>query len=227
MAGRGKWISQIRQTYSIAKQGDPRIGWILAGLFLGTLAIFVVVAILLPVGTITMWMIIVLGFSTALLVTSFVFGRRAEKAAYGAIAGQTGAAAAVLDSLRGGWFTTPAVAVTKNEDLVHLVVGRPGVVLVGEGSPNRVKHLLSNTRRKYERWAPETPFTEIIVGEGENEVPLPKLQRTLGKMPKVMRPGEVTELRNRLEAATKANSPVPIPKGPMPRNARMPRPPKM
>ena len=129
--------------------------------------------------------------------------------------------------MRGGWFTTPAVAVTKNEDLVHLVVGRPGVVLVGEGSPNRVKHLLSNTRRKYERWAPEAPFTEVIVGEGDGEIPLPKLQRALTKMPKVMRPAEVTELRNRLEAATKANSPVPVPKGPMPRNARMPRPPKM
>ena len=220
---RWKWLSQIRQTYGIAKQGYPRIGWILAGIFLGIIAVFVIAGLLIPMGTATRVLVIVVGVSAALLATSYVFGRVAEKSAYASIAGQTGAAAAVLESMRGGWFTTPAVAVTKSEDLVHLVVGRPGVILVGEGAPSRVKHLLANTKRKYERWVPETPFHEIIVGEGEGEVPLPKLQRKLQRMPKVMRPAEVTEVRKRLEAATKANGPVPVPKGPLPKNARVPR----
>jgi hypothetical protein len=219
-------IAQIRQTYQIAKRSDPKLGWILLALFFGTLVIFLVAALLLPVGTITKVLIIVLGLSSALLVTSYVFGRRAEKAAYSQIAGQPGAAAAVLSSMRGAWFTTPAVAANKNEDLVHLVVGRPGVILVGEGSPTRLPHLMLNQRKKLERWVPDTPFHEVMVGEGEGEVPLPKLQRKLMKMPKVIRPAEVTEVRRKLEAATKASNPLPIPKGPMPKNARMPRPPK-
>ncbi|MDQ1249088.1 MAG: hypothetical protein QG597_3462 [Actinomycetota bacterium] len=219
-------IAQIRQTYQIAKRSDPKLGWILIALFFGTLAIFVVAALLLPVGTITKVLIIVLGLSTALLVTSYIFGRRAEKAAYSQIAGQPGAAAAVLSSMRGAWFTTPAVAVNKNEDMVHMVIGRPGVILVGEGSPTRVTHLMRNQHKKLERWVPETPFHEVIIGEGEGEVPLTKIQRTLLKMPKVLRPAEVTDVRTKLEAATKANNPLPIPKGPMPKNARMPRPPK-
>jgi hypothetical protein len=178
------------------------------------------------VGTLTTILIIVLGISTALLVTSYVFGRRAEKAAYSQIAGQPGAAAAVLSSMRGAWFTTPAVAVNKNEDLVHMVIGRPGVILVGEGAPTRVPHLMLNQRKKLERWVPETPFHEVIVGDGDGQVPLAKVQRTLMKMPKVLRPAEVTEVRRKLDAATKANNPLPIPKGPMPKNARMPRPPR-
>lgn len=220
-------LAQIRQTYQITKRTDPKIGWLLLAIFVGTLAVFIAAALLLPVGTITTILIIVLGLSTALLVTSFVFGKRAEKAAYSQIEGQPGAAAAVLQSLRGGWFTTPAVAVTKNEDLVHMVVGRPGVVLVAEGSPSRVRHLLANQRKKTERWVPETPIHEVIVGDGDGEVRLNKLQSTLTKMPRVLRPAEVTEVRRRLDAASKAaGGPLPVPKGPMPKNARVPRPPK-
>ena len=223
--GNGR-IKQIIETYRITKQSDPRIGWILLGLFLGTLAIFVIAALLLPLGALTKGLVILLGVSVALLVTSFVFGKRAEKAAYAQIAGRAGAAAAVLNSLRSGWFTTPAVAVTKNEDLVHRVVGRPGVILVGEGSPTRVKHLLATERKKTERWVPEVPITEIIVGDGEGEVPLAKLQRTVMKEPRVLRPAEVTEIRRRLEAASKNSNPLPIPKGPLPKNSRVQRPPR-
>ncbi|MFI0433161.1 MAG: DUF4191 domain-containing protein [Candidatus Nanopelagicales bacterium] len=220
------WWTTIRQTYKIAKRNDPKIGWILAGIFLGVVAIFVIGALLLPMGTITKVLVIVLGVSVALLATSFVFGRRAERAAYSEIAGQTGAAAAVLDSMRGAWFTTPAVAVTKNEDLIHMVIGRPGVILVGEGAPSRIKHLMANQHKKTERWVPETPITEIYVGDGEGEVPLPKLQRHLNKMPKVLRPAEVTEVRRKLEAAQRTASPVPIPKGPVPKSGRAARQPK-
>lgn len=219
-------IAQIRQTYTLTKKSDPNIGWILLGISVGVLAVFVIAALLLPLGTFTRVLVIVLGVSVALLAASFVFGRRAERSAYAQIAGQPGAAAAVLNSLRGGWFTTPAVAVTKNEDLVHMCIGRPGVVLVGEGSPTRVRHLMANQRKKTERWAPDTPITEIIVGEGNDQVPLPKLQRAMAKLPRVMRPAEVTELRRRLEAAVKAGNQVPIPKGPVPKNARAARPPK-
>lgn len=219
-------LSQIRQTYQITKRTDPRIGWLLLAIFVGVWALFIVGAFIFAQGTLTRIMVIVLGFTTALLATSFIFGKRAEKSAYSQIADQPGAGAAVLESLRGGWFTTPAVAVTKNQDLLHMVVGRPGVILVAEGSPSRVKHLLTSQRKKVERWVPETPVHEIIVGDGEGEVPLTKLNRTVTRLPRVMRPAQVTEVRRRLDAATKSGSQLPVPKGPLPKNARVPRPPK-
>ena len=53
--------------------------------------------------------------------------------------GQPGAAAAALRMLRRGWKTDPAIAFTKQQDVVHRVVGPPGIVLIGEGNPNRLR----------------------------------------------------------------------------------------
>lgn len=221
-----KRLAQIKQTYDITKRTYPRIGLLLLGIFLGVWAVFIIATLLLSNSWLTRSLFILLGFTTALLATSYIFGKKAENAAYSQIAGQPGAAAAVLQSLRGGWFTTPAVAVTKNQDILHMVVGRPGVLLVAEGSPSRVGHLLSSQRKKVERWVPDVPITEIVVGDEDGEIPLTKLTKIVRKQPRVLAPAEVTEVRRRLDAATKTNSPLPVPKGPLPKTARMPRPPK-
>ena len=68
-----------------------------------------------------------------LLAGTFWFSRRAMKAAYKQIEGQPGAAGAVVGSMRGGWIVTPGVAVSKQQDLITRVVGKPGVILIGEG----------------------------------------------------------------------------------------------
>ena len=83
-----------------------------------------------------------IGLMLGVLAATIVFGKRAEKAAFSQVDGQPGAAAAALNMLRKGWTVTPAVAVTRNQDIVHRAVGRPGVVLVGEGSPSRVPALI-------------------------------------------------------------------------------------
>ncbi len=86
-----------------------------------------------------------------ILAALIVFGRRAEKAAYAQVEGQTGAAAGALQMLKRGWDVKPAVAFTKNQDIVHRVVGRPGIILVGEGNPTRVKNLLAAEKKKHAR----------------------------------------------------------------------------
>ena len=111
-----------------------------------------------------------------------IFGRRAQRAAYDQMDGQRGSAAAALNMLRRGWKVDPAIAFTKQQDVVHRVVGPPGIVLVGEGNPTRVKQLLVNERRKHERVAAETPIHEVVCGRGEGEVPLPKLVRHVQKL---------------------------------------------
>ena len=80
------------------------------------------------------YMMIPLGVVLGALVAFIIFGRRAQKSVYRKAEGQTGAAAWALDNLRGKWRVTPGVAATGHFDAVHRVIGRPGVIFVGEGS---------------------------------------------------------------------------------------------
>lgn len=212
-------LAQIRQTYQMTKSSDPRIGWILLGWFLLPLAIAVVVSLLL-----NNWWLVPLGFTTGLLIAAIVLGRRAERAAYAQIEGQPGAAAAVLNTLGKGWFVAPAVAVTKNQDIVHRVIGRPGVILVGEGTGSRITNALRSERQREARFVPDVEFHEIVMGREEGQVPIGSIVETVKKMEKTLTPGQVTEVRRRLEALT--NSPLPMPKGPIPKSTRAMRPPR-
>ncbi len=212
-------LAQIRQTYQMTKQSDPRIGWILLGWLLLPMAVTAVVVAL--TGD---WWLMLLGFTTGLLIAAIVLGRRAERAAYAQIEGQPGAAAAVLNTLSKGWFVTPAVTVTKNQDIVHRVIGRPGVILIGEGTGSRIGNALRSERQREARYVPDVEFHEFIVGNDEGQVPLAKLVKTVRKLNKTLTPGQVTEVRRRLEALS--NAPLPMPKGPIPKSTRAMRPPR-
>jgi len=215
-APRGR-IAQIRETYRLTRKADPALPWIMLGLFVAVFGAFLLIGFLLK--SMLFWGVI--GFPFALLAVTYVFGRRAETAAYAAVEGQPGAAASVLTTLRKGWYVTPAVAVNRNQDFVHRVIGRPGVILVSEGPPTRAAGLLANERKRTARYVGDTPITEIQCGDGDGQVPLRKLQRVIMKQPRALRPAQVSALRKRLDALTA--TPLPIPKGPMPKNARMPR----
>jgi hypothetical protein len=215
-------IKQLIEAYRFTRKEDRWIGWVLLAAFVGP---FLVV---LGIGSATGHPILgaMFGVSVGLLVAMIIFGRRAEKAAYGSIKGQAGAAAAPLNLLKRGWTVTPAVAVTRNQDVVHRVVGRPGVVLVGEGSPSRVTNLLHQEKRKVARVAPEVPIHEIVAGDGDGQVSLRKLNRAVTKLPKALTGAQVSELNYRLKALANQQGQFPIPKGPMPKNVKMPRAPR-
>jgi hypothetical protein len=213
-----KRLQQLLQAYRITKKSDPRIGLILLGVFL--LAALVVGGI----GSLYDPVIgVMLGLPAGLLAAMFVFGRRAEKAAYAQVEGQPGAAAASLGMLRKGWEVKPGVAFTKNQDIVHRVVGRPGIVLVGEGNPNRVRNLLVVEKKKHARMVDEVPIFDIVAGEGEGEVPIKKLPRHIMKLPRSLRPADVTDVLQRLRALDAMRPQAPIPKGPMPQSAKAAR----
>jgi hypothetical protein len=212
-------IQQFRQTYQLTKKTDPRIGlWILgAFLVVGALG-FVVFEFLLPSkGTVGLVMAIVGALLFGSLAALIIFGRRAQKSAYSQMEGQRGAAGAALRMLRRGWrvYEEP-VAVTKQMDVVYRVVGPPGIVLVGEGNANRVRQLMANERRKHERVAADTPIHEVVCGDGEGEVPLPKLVKNVQKLGRDVKPAEMTDILNRLKALDANRSPIPMPKGPVP-----------
>ena len=218
---RFKTLKQIGQTYSITRKSDRALPWVILGTLIGTALPLILVAQLLFDSTFSKLITTSLAISTSLLATVYVFGKRAEKAAYARIEGQPGAAAAVLNTLRKGWFVTPAVAVTRNQDLVHRVIGPVGIVLVGEGSPSRVAQLLESEKIKAKRIAGDIPVASLIVGNGEGLITFKKLNKTIMKMGKKISPAESRELRNRFGAS--GASALPIPKGAMPKGMRIPR----
>jgi len=211
-------LKQIALVYSMTKKSDPRIGLILLGLFVAVVAVaFVVLTLLLP-GT---WVLsLVTALMMGVLAVLIVFGRRAQKAQYAQIEGRPGAAAAALGQLRRGWKVEPGIAFNKNQDLVHRVVGPPGIVLVGEGSQQRLKTLLASERRKHERVASETPIFEVVSGDGPGAVPIPKLTRHVTKLGRNIKPAEMTDVLQRLKALDATRSNIPIPKGPIPTNLK-------
>ena len=220
-------FGRIRSTLSSLAQNWAMTQRVYKALPLEVAAFFLVAAVVvaIPVGLFLNWITaILIAIPAGLLAGTFWFSRRAMKAAYSQIEGQPGAAAAVIQSLRGGnWQVTPAVAVNKNQDMVSRVVGRPGVILVSEGPSSRVVHMLANERKRTARWLPEIPIYEIQVGDGEDQIRLTQLQKSLTKLPRNLRGSEITEVRRRLDALGNAATSMPIPKGPMPTSARQVR----
>ncbi|MFD7734111.1 DUF4191 domain-containing protein [Kitasatospora phosalacinea] len=213
-------LAQIRQAYVMTKQVDTKIGLIIAGVGLLTFGVFLAIGFALdhPI------YLGILGFVVAVLAVAIVFGRRAERAAFGQMEGQPGAVAAVLGNIRRGWSSnqTP-VAVTRNQDAVYRAVGRAGIALIGEGNPNRVRPLLASEKKKMSRVVGDIPVHDIVVGNGEGEIPLKKLQIHLMRLPRSISAAQVTETNDRLRALGDLLSKAPIPKGPMPKGARMPK----
>ena len=122
----------------------------------------------------------------------------------------------MLMAIRKGWTTTPAVAVARNQDMVHRSVGRAGIVLTGEGSQS-VRQMMADEKKKAERFAPGVPVIEILVGNEDGRIPIQKLQRHMRRLPKKLSAHQMREVRARLKAV--GGMSMPIPKGPMPTRA--------
>jgi hypothetical protein len=129
----------------------------------------------------------------------------------------------VLQQMRGDWTVTPAVNGNRNLDVVHRAVGRPGVILVGEGDPSRVAALIATERKKTARVAFEVPIFDFQVGTGEGQIPVRKLQSKVMRLPRNLKAPAVRDLNNRLKALQPT---LAMPKGPLPRNARQPKMPR-
>jgi len=204
----------FRDAYKVTRSVKPWIGLALIATFVIVLAIGISLGILFnhPVygGFVTV--------PVAALASMFLFTRVAGAAAYTNIEGQIGAGASVLMAIRKGWTTTPAVAVNRQQDMVHRSVGRAGIVLTGEGG-FAVRQMLQDEKRKAERFAPGVPITEILVGDGEGQVPIRKLQKRLTKLPKKLSAHQMREVRARLKAV--GGMSMPIPKGPMPKGIKI------
>jgi hypothetical protein len=212
-------LKQIRMVASLVNQSNKRALPVTIGSGVAVIVVLVVVGLLIGQAA----FLIPLGVLLGVLTIVILFGRFAQAAQYSAIEGQPGAAAAVLQSMRGGWTVTPAVNGNRNLDVVHRAVGRPGVVLVGEGAPGRVAGLLAAERKKTARVAFDIPIFEFQVGNEEGQIPVSKLQRKVMRLPRNLKPAAVSDLNHRLKALAPT---LQMPKGPIPKGARQPRMPR-
>jgi hypothetical protein len=209
-------VAQVKAVWTMTRENDPKAIPLILGPALGILAVLVVVGIL--IGQIVIFSIAAVLVS--IITGTSIFGRRATKTMYAQVEGRPGAAAAILQGMRGDWRVTPAVGFTRNQELVHRVIGRPGVILVGEGSSAAaIRQLVGDQKRRVGRVAPDTPVYDVTVGDGDGRVSIRKLQQHIVKLPRNLKKSEISGVEARMKALGGAN--VPLPKGPIP--TRMPR----
>lgn len=210
-----RWYHQVWAAYQMTRRQDPLVTWIMLAVFCGILALALLIGFLTdhPIYA------TVIGLPFSLLGAMFVLTRKAERAAYTQIEGQPGAVRAALGTVRGGWnFEDEPVAVNRQQDLVFRGIGRPGVVLVSEGPSHRVQRMLDDERRRTARVLQNVPITTLQVGNGEGQIPLPKVARKVQKMKKTLTRAEAAEVGKRLKALGGVR--LPVPKGVDPMKAR-------
>jgi Domain of unknown function (DUF4191) len=212
-------LKQIRMVAGIVRKANPKALPIVFGIAVGVIALAVILGLVTGTAPVS----IPLGVLLGLMGGMVAFGRFAQAAQYATIQGQPGAAAAILQSMRGNWTVTPAIAANRNMDIVHRTVGRAGVILVGEGSPSRLPSLLAAEKKRVSRVALDVPIYDLQVGDEEGQIPIRRLQRHIMKLPRNLKGPAVADLNYRLKALPQS---LQMPKGPMPRSGRMPKAPK-
>jgi heme exporter protein D len=166
------------------------------------------------------WSWLAVGVLAAVLAIMIVLNLRSNKAMMSEMAGQPGAAASLIENMRGDWRVTPAVQYTGQFDMVHLVIGRPGVILIGEGNPQKVRQLLGQEKRRLSKVIGSADMRDFIVGDDEGLVPLKSLRNTLMRLPRTISGKDVNALDKRLKALTARPQ---MPKGQVPKNMRPPK----
>lgn len=210
------WKS-MGQAFNLTRKQDPKFLPYLILFSVLAAALLYVVVLLITDSTVFPIPFALFGF---LIVAMLVFSRRAQSSMYSQAEGQPGAAGWLLQQqLKGDWRLTQGIAGTASLDAVHRLVGRPGIVLVGEGAQHRVRGLIAQEKKKISRVAGDTPIYDITVGTNEGDVRLGKLNRYLLKLPSNLSKQEVSALDKRLAAL--GGSRMPIPQGPMPQGAKM------
>jgi hypothetical protein len=208
-------LRMIKQAYTLTARNDPKLPWIMLITFVLVAGVIELLGILFSSPFLFLPLVILAG----LLAAMIVFGRRAQGSAYRQVEGQPGAAAWVLEGMRGDWRVTSGVAGTTQMDAVHRVLGRPGIVLVGEGSAARVRSLLAQEKKKVARVVGDTPIYDIVVGDDEGQIPLRKLSQHVMKLPRNLSPAELNTLGRRMSALGGAR--MPVPGGPLPGGKQM------
>ncbi|MFF5082611.1 DUF4191 domain-containing protein [Actinoplanes sp. NPDC000266] len=208
----GTRLKQIGQVFSFTAKQDKWFVPLLIAAVVIPLALTVLV-VLLGAG----WIYIPVGILVTLLAAVIVLNLRSNTAMMNAAEGQPGAAASLVENMRGDWRVRPAASSTTQFDMVHIVIGKPGVILLAEGQAQRVRGLLGQEKKRLSKVIGNAPLYDYIIGNGEGELPIKKLRTTLMRMPRNLTGKDVNSLDKRLGALMARPQ---MPKGAIPKNMR-------
>lgn len=220
-------IKQLWQIFHMTRKTDKALVPLLILTLVAPLVAGIALAIFISAGSIlTLVLYIITGLMVSILLTLIVLGQRAEKTAYRQIAGQPGAVGAVMRSaLRRVWQASefPVAVNPRTQEAVYRAVGKPGVVLIGEGPQSKTKKMLEDERRAVLRAVPEIPVHFIYVGPDADATPLPKLSKKMRSFKNSLRKAEVLAVSHRLNSLQRGGT-LPIPKGMDPTKIRAQKP---
>jgi hypothetical protein len=225
---RPNFFKQLRTLYTYTHKAFRWLPWLLVGIMVLSVAAGVAVGLLIP--PVQWWSVVlwaVTGVMLGILVCLMTMTRLSTKAMYQQIDGMPGAAGHVLSTFLGRNWTASDMPVginPKTQEAVYRVVGRGGVVVVGEGARGRLTRLVNEERAKVNRVAAGVPVTVLYVGHGDDEVPVDKLASTIKALPKKIDRSTQAAVIKRLESVSQSLASLPIPKGIDPMRARAPRP---
>jgi hypothetical protein len=208
----GQRLKQIGMVFSFTAKQDK---WFVPLVAVAALIPLAITAVLVIMGFGWIW--IPLGVMVTLLAVLIVLNLRSNAAMMNAAEGQPGAAASIVENMRGDWRVRPAATSTTQFDMVHVIIGRPGVILLGEGQQQRVRNLMGQEKRRLAKVIGSAPIYDYLIGNGEGEVPIRKLRVTLMKLPRNLTGKDVNALDKRLGALMARPQ---MPKGAIPKNMR-------
>ena len=214
--------SQMWQAFNMQRKQDKALIPIMLAAFLGMGLFFFLIGMLFN----GEWFMLILGLGIGAILAMFLFTRRLERDMYKKVEDQPGAAGWALEQqLRNTvgvvWKVKTGVAATRQQDLIHRVIGNSGVIFVVEGDRKRVGPTLNRLKKRVDRMAGGVPVYEVFVGNGEDEVPVSKLRSHIMKLPRNYNKNETYDNIRRIEAMDDLPGTTPgLPKGPMPRQAQ-------
>lgn len=206
-------VRQIIEAYKRTNEIDPELKWWTVAAVIAPIVLFLALGLWLQ----PWWLWLITGLMFALVAVLYVLTWRVKKANFKRYEGQAGSAEVAFQLLnKRKWTYEIGIAANRQLDVVHRVIGAPGIVLVGEGNPARTRALLATETKKHEQVAYGMAVTSVLLGRDAGQVPLDGLQKHLEKLPRAMQPHQLTEVKQRLKALDAMRPKVPVPRGPMP-----------
>ncbi|HCT75708.1 MAG TPA: DUF4191 domain-containing protein [Micromonosporaceae bacterium] len=211
-------LKQIGMVFKFTAKQDKWFMPLVAAAVLLPLALTVVAFFLTPWG----WLVIPLGIMITLLAVLIVLNLRSNAAMMNSMEGQPGAAVHLISQMRGDWRVNveKPLSATTQMDVVHLVLGKPGVILIAEGNPQRVRQMLGEQKRRLGKVIGDAPLYDYIIGNEEGQLSIRKLRMTLLRLPRNLSGKEVNQLDRALTALTARPT---LPKGQLPKDMRPPK----
>jgi len=222
------FFSQIRSLFRFTRDVYGWLPWAQIAILIAGVLIGLIIGFLIS-GASVLGLILwgFTGLMFGVLGAMFLMTRLSTTAMYAKIDGMPGASGHVLStSLGRNWSAsdTPVGINPKTQEAVYRVVGRGGIVIVGEGARGRLTRLINEERQKAQRVAHGVPVTVLYVGHGDDDVAIADLSKRIRKLPKAIDKATMAAVIRRIESVSQSLSSLPIPKGIDPTRVRSQRP---